>query len=119
MVCVPLTVATFLADSGSVALMYYALPVALDSLFIGPAVAVTHGMVPNRMRAMASAIYFLVLNLIGMGLGPLAVGVLSDTLAPTYGADSLRYALLLIEPTMFAWGAVHFFWASSYIRQES
>lgn len=118
-VCVPLAVATFLADSGSVALMYYALPVALGSLFIGPAVAITHGMVPNRMRAMASAIYFLVLNLIGMGLGPLVVGVLSDALAPTYGADSLRYALLLVAPVMFAWGAVHFFWASSYIRQES
>ena len=118
-VCVPLAAATFLADSGPLALMYHALPAAIGSLFVGPVVAVTHGMVPNRMRAMASAIYFLVLNLIGMGLGPLVAGVLSDALVPTYGADSLRYALLFLAPVMLAWGAVHFFWASSYIRQES
>ena len=35
-------------------------------------------------------------NLIGMGLGPLLVGVLSDTMAPSYGVDSIRYALLIV-----------------------
>jgi predicted MFS family arabinose efflux permease len=118
-VCIPLVAATFLADSGTVALLFHALPAAIGSIFVGPVVAVTHGMVPNRMRALASAIYFLVLNLIGMGLGPLVVGVLSDVMEPVYGVDSLRYALLFLAPVMFAWGAVHFFWGSSYIREES
>jgi hypothetical protein len=45
------------------------------------------------MRAMGSAVLFLILNLIGLGLGPLFVGVVSDLLAPTYGVDSLRYSL--------------------------
>ena len=118
-VCIPLVAATFLADSGTVALLFHALPAAIGSIFVGPVVAVTHGMVPNRMRALASAIYFLVLNLIGMGLGPLVVGVLSDVMEPVYGVDSLRYALLFLAPIMFTWGAVHFFWGSSYIREES
>jgi len=35
------------------------------------------------------------LNLIGMGLGPQGVGILSDWLAPDYGAESLRWSLLI------------------------
>lgn len=116
---VPLAAASFLTDRGTMALLYHALPAALASVFIGPVIAVTHGMVSNQMRAVASAIYFLALNLIGMGLGPLVVGVLSDAIAPTYGMDSLRYALLFVAPIMLAWGALHFFLASSYIREES
>ena len=116
---IPMVAFTFLADSGVKALLFHALPAAIGSIFVGPVVAVTHGMVSNKMRALASAIYYLILNLIGLGLGPLMAGVLSDLLAPTYGVDSLRYALLLIAPAMFTWGAVHFFWASLHIRQES
>jgi hypothetical protein len=45
------------------------------------------------MRAMASAILYFVLNIIGLGLGPLTVGILSDVFASSYGEDNLRYAM--------------------------
>jgi len=45
------------------------------------------------MRAMASAILYFVLNIIGLGLGPLTVGILSDAFASTYGDNNLRYAM--------------------------
>ncbi|MCH1579370.1 MAG: MFS transporter, partial [Luminiphilus sp.] len=45
------------------------------------------------MRAMASAILYFVLNIIGLGLGPLTVGILSDAFAETYGDNNLRYAM--------------------------
>jgi hypothetical protein len=48
------------------------------------------------MRALTSAILFLVLNMIGLGLGPLTVGVLSDFYAGYFGDDSLRYAMLTV-----------------------
>jgi MFS family permease len=48
------------------------------------------------MRALASAILFLVLNLIGLGLGPLVVGVISDSLSATLGNESLRWAMSII-----------------------
>ena len=56
---------------------------------------VAQGLVGIRMRAMAAAILLFVLNIIGMGLGPLFVGSLSDHIAAssTHGNDSLRYAL--------------------------
>ena len=43
---------------------------------------------------MASAILLLVLNIIGLGLGPLTVGVLSDSFATRFGDDNLRYAMI-------------------------
>jgi len=65
----------------------------LWTLYLAPCIAVTHGMVNIRMRALASAVLLLVLNLIGLGMGPTVIGALSDYLSGSYGTDSLRYAL--------------------------
>lgn len=64
----------------------------LTALYLGPFIAVTHSLVNAKMRAFASAILFFVLNLIGLGGGPLIIGALSDYLQPTYGDLSLRWA---------------------------
>ena len=52
---------------------------------MGPVPAVTQTLAKVRMRALATALVSLVVNLIGAGLGPLAVGVSSDLLAPSGG----------------------------------
>lgn len=69
----------------------------LGAFYLGPTIAISHTLVSPSMRAMASAILFFILNLIGLGLGPLVVGMLSDLLAPTYGSESLRYALGIVS----------------------
>jgi len=69
---------------------------SLHSVYLGPSLAVAHSLVPAPMRAFTSAILFLVINLIGLGFGPLTVGMLSDKLAPTLGAESLRWAMSII-----------------------
>jgi hypothetical protein len=46
------------------------------------------------MRATASAVFLFVNNLIGIGLGTVALGALSDALSVQFGANSLRYAIL-------------------------
>jgi len=66
--------------------------------------------VPERMRAMAIALIYFFANLIGTGLGPLAVGAMSDALRPLWSDESLRYALLMLCPgyllgTWFLWRA--------------
>ena len=63
------------------------------------------------MRAVSVAILFLFANLIGMGIGPLAAGVLSDALVSRVGSESLRDALLLLSPG-YLWGAWHLWCAS-------
>jgi MFS family permease len=46
------------------------------------------------MRAMASAILFFILNMIGLGLGPVIVGLLSDSFVELFGDNNLRYAMI-------------------------
>ena len=74
-----------------VAVISYFLP----ALYLGPSIAVTHSLVPAKMRAFASAVLFFVLNIIGLGLGPLVIGILSDWLAPAYGQEALRWAFTI------------------------
>jgi predicted MFS family arabinose efflux permease len=53
-------------------------------------------------RATAIALQTIFSTLLGIGLGPLAAGLLSDALGVAFGADSLRYALLLVSASLLA-----------------
>jgi len=66
----------------------------LNSLYLGPSIAMCQSLVSPSMRAMASAILFFILNMIGLGLGPVVVGLLSDSFATVFGDNNLRYAML-------------------------
>lgn len=66
----------------------------LNTLYLGPSIAMCQGIVSPSMRAVASAVMFFILNMVGLGLGPLMVGVLSDLYVPIFGNDHLRYAML-------------------------
>ena len=68
------------------------IPNALNILWLGPVTTAVQHLVPQRMRATASASFLLINNLIGLGVGPLLIGRLSDALRHSYGADALRYA---------------------------
>ena len=65
----------------------------LHSMYLGPCIAVAHSLVPAPMRALTSAVLFFVLNLVGLGFGPLVVGLISDSLTPALGIESLRWAM--------------------------
>jgi predicted MFS family arabinose efflux permease len=65
---------------------------AVNILWLGPVTAAVQHLVPRPMRSTASASFLLINNLIGLGIGPLLMGRLSDALKATYGADSLRNA---------------------------
>jgi MFS transporter, Spinster family, sphingosine-1-phosphate transporter len=83
----------------------------------GPLFAMIQALVPERMQAVSIAIIFLVGNLVGSGLGPLAVGALSDALRSRLGEESLRYALLAMYPG-FLWAAWHFWRASRTVTHD-
>ncbi|GAA6134388.1 MFS transporter [Oceaniserpentilla sp. 4NH20-0058] len=93
LIVTPINVFAMFTPQADMALMYIFMATMLGSLYLGPTIAITHTLVPPSMRAMASAVLFFILNLIGLGLGPLTVGIASDALASSYGADSLRYAI--------------------------
>jgi MFS family permease len=82
-----------------------------------PLFATIQTLVPPAMRAISIATIFLFSNLIGLGLGPLAVGALSDALRPWAGDESLRYALLAMCPG-FLWVAWHLWRASLSVTRD-
>ena len=88
--------------------------VSLHSMYLGPSIAVVHSLVPASMRALSSAILFLVLNLIGLGFGPLVVGMISDLLAPSLGAESLRWAMSIILLVSIASSSLFFISAKKW-----
>lgn len=70
-----------------------------------PIISTMYSIVSSRMRATAGTTAVFFQALLGFGLGPFSVGLLSDVLAPAMGAESLRYALLvpvLLIPTVGA-----------------
>jgi hypothetical protein len=69
------------------------------------------------MRATTLAIVMLLANLIGMGIGPEVVGVLSDRLKASLGADSLRYAMLVMS-LVGVWAAYHFWRVGRTVEQD-
>lgn len=108
LVAVPMAYAGYQASDWRVALALLMLPTLLNSLYYGPVYASTQGLVPQRHRAMASAMLLFCQNLIGLGLGPLFFGMLSDWFKPQYGAESVRYVLygaafLGLIPALLYW----------------
>lgn len=73
----------------------------VNSLYLGPSIAICHALVPPRMRAVTSAVLFFVLNMIGLGLGPFLTGLTSDLLAPIAGEQNLRYAMVITASVGF------------------
>lgn len=92
----PLAFPLLLSGSIWIAVPTMVVVTALTNTYLGPCLATCHAMVPPAMRALTSAILFFVLNLIGLGLGPLTAGLLSDYFTSTHGVDGIRYALLCV-----------------------
>src|SRR5262249_51430972 len=93
-----LSTCAYLAPNAYLAFILLGLSGMMLATSNGPLFATIQTLAPERMRAVAFAFVYLVANLIGMGLGPLAAGWLSDALRSWVGEESLRYSLLLLSP---------------------
>lgn len=114
---VPFQLVAYLYDGTTAAIASLCIVAILGSAYLGPSFAMTQALVSLRMRAVASAILLFVLNLIGMGLGPYFVGTLSDVLNPTYGIESIRYALC-VAVLINLWAGAHYFLGARTARGD-
>jgi len=117
-VTVPVVFAVYLAPSAELALLIWFVSAVASGLYLGPTFAMTQAIVPPRMRAQAAAILLFVLNLIGLGLGPQFVGLLSDLLKPSVGIESVRWALLGTISIGAGWSAIHYWLASKTLGRD-
>ena len=68
----------------------------LASMYLGPMLSTIQNLVVPRMRATASAVNLFVVNLVGLGVGPLLMGFLNDRLAADYGQEAIRWSMLFV-----------------------
>ncbi len=99
------------------ALAAYALAMFFSVFFVGPCYAIAQGLARLRMRAQAAAILMFAINLIGLGIAPLAVGVLNDSLASTYGDEAIRYSLMITGAAAL-WAVGHSLLAAKSVRED-
>lgn len=116
---VPAALVQYFVRDGHLSLIAGILPAILLNVYFAPIVATAQSLVHSRMRAFTSAALVMIVNILGLGLGPLVTGAISDLLTSRYGlgADGLRYAIC--GSLIFALGGAWAFWRSaSYLPAE-
>ncbi len=113
----PLLAVFLFSPERSVALGAYGLAMVFSVFFVGPSYAVAQGLARLRMRAQAAALLMFAINLIGLGVAPLAVGMLNDWLAGAFGDEAIRYSLMVTGATTL-WAVGHSIAAARSIRED-
>lgn len=102
------------------AMAVLAIPTFLNSMWYGPVYGSVQGLVRPQTRATAAAVILFIINLIGLGFGPLAVGALSDFYADGLGmgaGEGIRWALMTSASSMLV-AAVLFWTARGTIKGD-
>ena len=127
LLAVPLSLAIYLLPTLPVILALMVPSQLLGYMYLGPSFTMTQGLVGIRERALAGAVLLLIMNLIGLGLGPTLAGWLSDVFRASLagnGIDStvataqgLRYALCVMT-LVNLWSAFHYVIAARSLRED-
>ncbi|MCX2982928.1 MFS transporter [Halieaceae bacterium IMCC14734] len=101
------------ADSLEEFLGFFALTYAIFMIPQGASMSMLQSSVGSGERALGTSFTLLITTMIGMAIGPLLIGLLSDMLAPTYGTKSLNHALMAVCGTAATIAALCYFWTST------
>ena len=96
LITAPLFVAGLLSPNATLAWFLLLIPNALNILWLGPVTTAVQHLVPAPMRATASASFLMINNLIGLGVGPMLIGWLSEQFKARLGTEALRYAAVSV-----------------------
>jgi MFS family permease len=86
--------------------------------WILPMQSTTQNALPPDLRATGTAVFWFVVNLVGIAGGPWFAGILSDLLAARFGSESLRYGLLAAISVSFI-GAIIIHRAARNLHAEA
>lgn len=113
----PFFVMGMLTNSLTLTFFILIVPTALSLAWLGPVLAALQHIVPPNMRATASAIFLLINNLVGIGIGDFVLGAMSDGLTARFGEESLRYSILTGTGFYF-FAAIMLFIASGFLKRD-
>ena len=92
--CLPIGVISFWVTSIEVHLVLSTLFLLFIGIYLGPSFAIAQTLAPINMRAMSTALFFFVLNMIALGGGPTFTGWLIDVFKQHHAdLESMRYAI--------------------------
>ena len=92
--CLPIGIAAWWSPSVEMNLIFTSFFLLFMGIYLGPSFAIAQTLAPIHMRAMSTALFFFILNMIGLGLGPSISGWMIDLFNTNYGnVESIRYAM--------------------------
>jgi MFS family permease len=116
-IALPCSLVLYFTRDVNLALGAYFLAALFASSYLGPTFSLLQGLAPIRQRAVWASITLFVNNLVGLGLGPMAVGMISDYLRPTFGEESLRYAMFTFA-AITPWAIFHYWRAGVLLKRR-
>jgi len=125
---VPISLCAYMAPSFWIMLALQMVGLLCTNAYLISLYTTAQGVVQPRMRATASAMVVIVINTVGYGLGPPAIGALSDFMAShvvAFGlsdakhaaAQGLRYALMC-GALVNLWASVHYLIGSTKLKKD-
>lgn len=115
---IPFFVGFVWAPDWPLALAFLALPMFLNYFYLSPAVTLVQEEVKPQERVLCGALLLLVMNLIGLGLGPTFLGAVSDYLRPAHPEHSLQLAFYTLVP-FYVLAVVLHLWLARTLKRES
>ncbi len=118
LICIPLVIAAFWVPTTLLHLIFGSLLLFFLGMYLGPSFAIAQTLAPINMRAMSTALFFLILNLIALGGGPTAVGFLADVFKEAHGqVHAIRLAITICTFALVL-SAISFFIASKTLPKD-
>jgi len=117
MLAVPLFIGFIWAPGWPLALVFLLLPMGLNYFYLSPAVTLVQEEVRPDQRVLSGALLLLVMNLVGLGLGPTYLGFASDLFRPAYPDSSLQMAFYTLVP-FYAVAIGLFLWLAKALKQQ-
>jgi len=114
---IPFFIGFIAAPGWPLALACLAFPMFFNYFYLSPAVTLVQEEVQPNERVLAGALLLLVMNLIGLGLGPTFLGAVSDFFRPSHPQNSLQLAFYALVP-FYAVAVLGFLWLARAIKRE-
>lgn len=115
---VPFYVGFVWAPTWQLSLLFLIVPMFLNYFYLSPSVALVQEEVKPHQRVLSGALLLLVMNLVGLGLGPTYLGAASDGLKTWYPDNSLQMALYTLVAFYFLAVILYLFLARALGREE-
>jgi MFS family permease len=116
-VSLPFSLVVYLSNDKATVLWTMTVTILVGGMYLAPTFSLVQNLVGIRMRATAAALLLFVINLFGLGLGPLVVGIIADLFTPIFKQDAIRYALFVFS-ILALWGAWHYWIAPRTLKED-